>query len=108
MADVNKITKFLGVELSKNLLQWTSKMENYKRYKWTTGDLSVFGGPPLVPKAGWNVEYLLFFVKGGEDAPMLSSEWRGLFFFPFLLPCSFCRTFLLFLDKIDLTAIVRV
>ena len=57
MADVNKMTKFLGVEIGRELLQWTTKMENYKRYKWTTGDLSACEGPPILVKPGWNVEY---------------------------------------------------
>jgi hypothetical protein len=38
-------------------LDWTTKMENYKRYKWTTGDFSLVEGPPILIKTGWNVEY---------------------------------------------------
>eukprot|EP00026_Physarum_polycephalum_P000328 Phypoly_transcript_00328.p1 GENE.Phypoly_transcript_00328~~Phypoly_transcript_00328.p1 ORF type:complete len:1301 (-),score=247.36 Phypoly_transcript_00328:874-4776(-) len=57
MADVNNLIKYLGKELSKDLLQYVTKMENYRRYRWTTGDLSEYKNPPLVHKTGWNVEY---------------------------------------------------
>lgn len=58
-ADVSRMTRYLGQEMNTELLQWTSKMDTYKKYKWSVGDMSTFSdlGPPIIIKPGWNVEY---------------------------------------------------
>jgi len=53
------MVRYLGVEMDNEFLQWTSKMETYRKYTWSVGDINSFTdlGPPIFIKPGWNVEY---------------------------------------------------
>lgn len=56
-ADVSKLMKFLGMEMSVEL-QWTTKnLENYRNYQWSDPTIPHHDGPQIEIKPGWNVEY---------------------------------------------------